>query len=129
LTGDRVIDGTPLSTSTDNTRIFLDPATGADVRHTSNGVIQIVNTNASDALEVNGISVHGNSSPAAMEPESENIPAGGDAQCFNNAVNPFYLDLAVLRVPGSGVSGVALLHLTCGVSQGGQGQMDCIGVH
>jgi hypothetical protein len=128
VASDRVIEGTPTSSLHPNTRILLDPATGADVRLTMNGVIEVVNTNATDALSVNGVSSRGNTGPNTLVPQSVEIPAGGSQGFFENAEESYYLDLAVLRVPSSGVPGTVLLHVTCGENINGDDQVDCVGI-
>jgi hypothetical protein len=110
-----------------NTRILLDPATGADVRLTNNGVIEVANTNATDALEVHGVGSRDDSQTTLVPYEAE-IPAGGNQSFVDNAFETYYLDLAVLRVPSSGVAGTAMLHVTCGENDGGDNQVDCVGI-
>ena len=122
---DRIIEGTPVTSADEGARILFDPASGADVRHSTVGVIQITNTNATDSLEVNGVSSRGSD----IAPQTKDIGPGDNASFFEQAFETYYLDVMVLRIPASGgASGTVALHLTCGENPGGDVQIDCIGV-
>jgi hypothetical protein len=107
-------------------RLFFDSVTGALVRHHGIGEVEIKNTNAHDALEVDGISTQ------SSDEVHWRVEIGpGDSAIFpEQTIEPFFLDLMVTRL-GADASTAASLHLTCNVgdnSTTGLVALSCLGV-
>jgi hypothetical protein len=114
----------------DGTRLFLDPSTGADVRHYGDGAVEITNTNAHDQLAIHGISEIDFSVTPNPETRDVLLTPGQTVNFPQQTIEPNYLDLMIIRLGGTPTQAVAL-HLTCGVgdnTQTGAIALTCIGV-
>ncbi len=101
-----------------DTRVLLDPRTGADVRTRTSGnaSVRIVNTSGTQRLVIAGMSTyHG-----TAEPEFANL-GPGEIGVFNTETSPStYLDLFI-TLAGVTASQTQASHLTCSTSDAGSG--------
>jgi hypothetical protein len=114
----------------DGTRLFIDPATGADVRHYGDGEVEITNTNARDHLAIHGISEIDLSVTPNPETWDVLLTPGQTVNFPQQTIAPTYLDLMIIRLGDNPIQAVAL-HLTCGEgdnSQTGAIALTCVGV-
>ena len=123
-----VLQGAVDANTPGGARIFLDPGTGADVRHFRDGKVEIVNTNTQDDLGIHGISEIALSVTPNPQTWDALLTPGQSINFPQQAIAPNYLDLIVIRNGATATQAVAL-HLTCGLTGGNTAvALTCVGV-
>lgn len=121
-----IMHGAIDTTASGGTRLFLDPVTGAAVKHYGIGEVEITNTNAKAHLLI-----HGFSRLNAQEDYYDLEVSPGQTVPFpNQTIDPQYLDLMVMKL-NTDPSKAASMHLTCAVGENSstrQDALDCLGV-